>query len=158
MSDYIEKKVIRIPLYKEEDNFPVFLIDEFKERVDETSDREIHELMNIVYEEFNEGSFQLMTHVSYGNVYQYEVYLELVLEEEYGSDSGEYSRRIDLLMEDSEKIILPFKEKFPSVTTKDLERWDYCYYNGSEPDILTNPPEDNTSYLIDDYLRNNYYV
>ena len=114
--------------------------------------------MSIVYEEFSEGPFQLMTHVSYGNVYQYEVCLELVLEEECGSDSGEYSRRIDLLMEDSEKIILPFKEKFPSVTIKDLERWDYCYYNGSEPDILSNSPEDNTSYLIDYYLRNNYYV
>jgi hypothetical protein len=118
MSDYVHKKVVRLP-------FPKEILE--KCDADNPWDCEVYlkEKLGDLWDNRNKNSFELeMTDKS--------EYIDWVYYHTYGEESGDWGN-VRLLSEKELEVIKPYFDKLEvSYKDSDLRVVDYCYYNCSE--------------------------
>ncbi len=133
MSDYVRAKVIRYPL------------NSFYKKMGFKNSEELESFFEKIDKNFEAYSSKLDTFTleyTYGNHKSY-IYLDYILNYEYGSDMGDYGMAYELTEGQKEK----WKDKF-SKYLKDIDKdkfrlVEYCYYNGCDcPDYYEIVPRE----------------
>lgn len=127
MSDYCRKKVLRIPF--EEVNIGNAL-----DYCDLESDL-YNKFGNLFYHGgIDTGVFEVSPTCR--------LFIDFILENDYGADCGEYGKVRDLYDTEKLKYIEVFKRLNPSIDMDKVKLVEYCWYNCSEAPDYYDPQED----------------
>lgn len=133
MSDYVRAKVIRYPLddfYKKMKFDNEFELEEFFEKIDNS-----FETYSSMLDTFTFG-------YTYGNNKSH-IYLDYILNYEYGSDMGDYGISYELTEEQKEKWKDRFGKYLKDIDKDRFRLVEYCYYNGCDcPDYYEITPRE----------------
>jgi hypothetical protein len=119
MSDYVHKKVVRLP-------FPIEILNKCNTTEPHDCFNYFKEKLGDLYDNRNKNSFAI-EYTDEG------CYIDWVYYHTYGEESGDWGN-VRLLSENELKVIKPLFDKL-DITYKDsdLRLVDYCYYNSCEP-------------------------
>ena len=124
MSDYCKQKVLRVPL----DKYNFVCAEEYK---DYLKDR------------------NMLEYLQYGEVDAFQIapterlFLDLVLEYNYGGECNEYGKTRALSDKEKFKYNTVFKTMLPNVNMNDVRLVEFCWYNCSEaPDYYDEENDD----------------
>lgn len=118
MSDYVKKKVLRVPITEKE-----LCVKDFDE---------LEKLFPILFDwKKDTRKFEIAPTIK--------KFLDFVLEYEYGADCGEYGKVRELRLSEQVRFRPLFAEVFPTVVMDNVRVVEYCWYNCSEaPDYYAN--------------------
>lgn len=133
MSDYVRRKVIRYPL------------DDFYKKMKFDDEYELEELFKKIDNNFDAYSSALDTFAlenTYGN-HKSHIYLDYILNFDYGSDMGDYGIAYDLTEEQKGKWEEKFGKYLKDIDKDKFRLVEYCYYNGCDcPDYYEVTPRE----------------
>lgn len=133
MSDYVRTKVIRYPL------------DDFCERMKFDNEYKLEEFFEKVDRDFEFYSSRPNTFTiesTYGNQKSH-IYLDYILNYEYGLDMGDYGISYELNEEQKEKWKGRFSKYLNDIDKDKFRLVEYCYYNGCDcPDYYGVTPRE----------------
>ena len=134
MSDYVHKKVVRLPFPKE-----ILEICNTKDPYD--CEKYLKEKLGDLWENRNKNSFEL-------ECTDKSEYIDWVYYHTYGEESGNWGN-VRLLTDKELEVIKPYFDKLEiSYKDSDLRAVDYCYYNCSECSDYYDIGIDNSSLFI----------
>ena len=118
MSDYVHKKVVRLP-------FPKKILEKYNTKSPYDCEEQVEELLGDLMKQGNKNGFELeATDKGY--------YLDWVYYYTYGESSGDFGNS-RLLTKKELEVITPYFDKLKVFyKDEDLRVVEYCYYNCSE--------------------------
>ena len=131
MSDYLRQKVLRLPW--QATGLP--------------DDEDIGYYYEKTYPEF----FQYNAEYRFQIAPTEELFLDFVLESEYGAECGEYGKARELYESEKQRFLPVFQLLLPELSSMEEVRLvEYCWYNGTDAPTYYDP-------LEDPFLKEVYY-
>lgn len=119
MSDYVHRKVVRIP-------FPKEILEKYNTKSPYDCEEEVDKMFGGFIKTQNRNGFEL-------DCSEKDYYIDWVYYDTYGKESGDWGS-VRLLSENELNVITPYFDKLGvSYEHSQLRVVDYCYYNCCEP-------------------------